>query len=133
MSNIDAGLYVIECMNNLDIEMVNKNIMPLIKTIRENTQVKKTPIVFIEQAIIDMDYIDNKFINNIIEKNNELNKQVNNAVNNGEKDLFVIKQDGCIDEDSEATVDGVHFNDLGFQRYARHFIKNINNLNIMKK
>ncbi len=133
MSNINAYIYVIECMANVDQEMVNKKIIPLIKTIRENGQVKKAPIVFIEQTIIDMDYIDNKFINSVIEKNNELNKQVNKAINNGEKDLFVIKQAGFIDEDSEATVDGIHFNDLGFQRYARHFIKNINELNIMKK
>jgi lysophospholipase L1-like esterase len=43
----------------------------------------------------------------------------------------MIKQIGGIDEDSEATVDGLHFNDLGFQRYASHLISNIYELNIL--
>ena len=131
MSNIDASLYIIECMYNVDKNMVTNNIIPLIKTIRKNPVAKRTPIVFIEQCIIDMDSIHNEFINSIIEKNNELNKQVENAMNKGEKDLFMIKQIGGIDEDSEATVDGLHFNDLGFQRYASHLISNIYEFNIL--
>ena len=131
MSNVDASLYIIECMYNVDKDMVTNSTIPLIKTIRKNPVAKKTPIVFIEQCIIDLDSIHNEFINSVIEKNDELNKQVDNAINKGEKDLFIIKQIGCIDEDSEATVDGIHFNDLGFQRYASHLINNIYELNII--
>ncbi len=131
MSNIDASLYIIECMYNVDKDMVTNSTLPLIKTIRKNPVAKKTPIVFIEQCIIDLDSIHNEFINSVIEKNDELNKQVDNAINKGEKDLFMIKQIGGIDEDSEATVDGLHFNDLGFQRYASHLISNINDINIL--
>ena len=131
MSNIDASLYIIECMYNVDKDMVINNTIPLIKTIRKNPIARKTPIVFIEQCTIDLDSIHNEFINSVIEKNNELNKQVDNAINKGEKDLFMIKQIGGIDEDSEATVDGLHFNDLGFQRYANHLISNIYELNIL--
>ena len=131
MSNIDASLYIIECMYNVNKDMVTSNIIPLIKTIRKNPVAKKTPIVFIEQCIIDLGSIHNEFINSVIEKNDELNKQVDKAINKGEKDLFMIKQIGGIDEDSEATVDGIHFNDLGFQRYADHFLKNIKELDIL--
>jgi lysophospholipase L1-like esterase len=111
--------------------MVTSNIIPLIKTIRKNPVAKNTPIIFIEQCIIDIGSIHNEFINSVIEKNDELNKQVDKAINKGEKDLFMIKQIGGIDEDSEATVDGIHFNDLGFQRYADHFLKNIKELDIL--
>ena len=131
MSNIDASLYIIECMYNVNKDMVTSNIIPLIKTIRKNPVAKKTPIIFIEQCIIDIGSIHNEFINSVIEKNDELNKQVDKAINKGEKDLFMIKQIGGIDEDSEATVDGIHFNDLGFQRYADHFLKNIKELDIL--
>ena len=112
---------------------MEKNIIPFIKTIRKDRKNQTTPIVFIEQCIIDLDYIHKEFINEVIEKNNELNNQVSKAITDGEKDIFIIKQNGCIDEDSEATVDSVHFNDIGFQRYAAHFIKNIYDLNILKK
>ena len=102
-----------------------------IKTIRKNPVAKKTPIIFIEQCIIDIGSIHNEFINSVMEKNDELYKQVDKAINKGEKDLFMIKQIGGIDEDSEATVDGIHFNDLGFQRYADHFLKNVKELDIL--
>jgi|TARA_B110000263_G_C15285216_1_gene500421 hypothetical protein len=131
MSNINSSLYIIECMYNVDKDMVINNTIPLIKTIRKNPEAQKTPIIFIEQCIIDLDSIHKEFINSVIEKNDELNKQVDNAINKGEKDLFIIKQIGGIDEDSEATVDGIHFNDLGFQRYANHLINNIFELNIL--
>ena len=131
MSNIDASLYIIECMYNVNKDMVTSNIIPLIKTIRKNPVAKKTPIIFIEQCIIDIGSIHNEFINSVMEKNDELYKQVDKAINKGEKDLFMIKQIGGIDEDSEATVDGIHFNDLGFQRYADHFLKNIKELDIL--
>ena len=131
ISNIDASLYVIECMYNVDKKMINEKILPLIKIIRRNPRSKKIPIVFMEQVVIDMDHINNEFISSVMEKNEELNKQIQKSINSGEKNLFIIKNTGSIDEDSEATIDGLHFNDLGFQRYANHFLNNIKELNII--
>jgi len=131
MSNIDSSLYVVECMYNVDKKMINERTRPLIKAIRANPQAKNTPIVFMEQVVIDMGHINTKFISSVMEKNKELNKQIQESINEGEKGLFIIKHTSAIDEDSEATVDGLHFNDLGFQRYANHFIKNIKKLNTL--
>ena len=129
LSNINAEMYVIECMANIDEKIVRSNTIPLIKMIRRKGS--NVPIVFFEQCIIDQDTLHGDVISSIKEKNIELNKQVDDAIVQGEKDIYIIKQSGCIDEDTEATVDGIHFNDLGFQRYARHFIKSINELNII--
>ena len=84
-----------------------------------------------EQVIIDNGHINKNFISSVVEKNKELNKQIQDSISKGQKNLFIIKYNGAIDQDSEATVDGIHFNDLGFQRYAKHFIKNIRKLNIL--
>ena len=130
LSTIDAKMYVIECMANIDKDIVRKNTIPLIKSIRENENVRSIPIVFFEQCITDLDFPDQDLIDSVHEKNNELNNQVNRAINEGEDNLYVIQQLGCVDEDTEATVDGIHFNDLGFQRYANHFINSIHDLNI---
>ena len=116
-------------MANIDEKIVRNNTIPLIKMIRRNGS--NIPIVFFEQCIIDQDTLHEHVISSIKEKNIELNKQVDDAIVQGEKNIYIIKQSGCIDEDTEATVDGIHFNDLGFQRYARHFIKSINELNII--
>ena len=131
MSDIDASLYVIECMYNVDKKMIRERTGPLIKSIRAKPQVKNTPIVFIEQVMIDNGHINTNFISDVVEKNEELNKQIQENINEGEKDLYIVKHNGAIEKDSEATVDGIHFNDLGFQRYAKHFIKNIRKLKIL--
>ena len=131
MSNIDTKLYVVECMYNVDKEMIHERIKPLIKAIRANPQAKNTPIVFMEQVVIDMGHLNTAFISSVMEKNEELNKQIQESINEGERDLFIIKHTGAIDDDSEATVDGIHFNDLGFQRYADHFLKNVKELDIL--
>ena len=131
MSDIDASLYVVECMYNVDKKMIKERTKPLIKVIRANPQSKNTPIVFMEQAVIDMGHLNTEFISSVMEKNEELNKQIQGSIREGERDLFIIKHTGAIDEDSEATVDGIHFNDLGFQRYADHFLKNVKELDIL--
>ena len=41
----------------------------------------------------------------------------------GFKDIHLIGQNGCLGSDYEATVDGVHYNDIGFQRFADHILK----------
>ena len=131
MSDIDASFYVVECMYNVDKEMIKKRTKPLIKAIRANTQAKNTPIIFMEQAVIDMGHLNTELISSVMEKNEELNKQIQESIHGGERDLFIIKHTGAIDYDSEATVDGIHFNDLGFQRYADHFLKNVKELDIL--
>ena len=131
MSDIDASLYVVECMYNVDKKMINQKTRSLIKAIRANPNSKNTPIVFMEQAVIDIGHINTEFISSVMEKNEELNRQIQESMNEGEKDLFIIKHNRAIDEDSEPTVDGIHFNDLGFQRYADHFLKNIKELDIL--
>ena len=68
MSDIDAGLYVVECMYNVDKKMINEKTRPLIKAIRANPQAKNTPIVFMEQVVIDMGHIDTEFISSVMEK-----------------------------------------------------------------
>jgi len=131
LAEIDAKIYVIECMANIDRDIVNKNTMPLIKTIRNNANDQNAHIIFIEQFVTDLDSPYQDLIDSVIEKNNELNKQVTKAINEGHENIHMIKQIGCVDGDTEATVDGIHFNDLGSQRYARHFIKSIDDLNII--
>ena len=36
----------------------------------------------------------------------------------GEKNIYLLSSKDIIGHDGEATVDGIHFTDLGFMRYA---------------
>ena len=49
----------------------------------------------------------------------------------GIPNLFYIDQTNAIGKDHEGTVDGVHFTDLGFLRYANYLIDNFQRLGII--
>ena len=131
LSRVDAEMYVIECMPNIDKKIVFNNVRPLIKEIRKNLNKYLPPIIFIEECLTNLYNLDQEFNNQAREKNFELKKQIDIAKAEGESNLYIFKQDGCFDYDSESTVDGIHFNDLGFYRYALHFIKNLNKLRLL--
>ena len=62
------------------------------------------------------------FENNYREKDEALDKVFNNLIKLGEKNIILIHSQGWIGIDHEATVDGGHFSDLGFMRFAEHLL-----------
>ena len=131
IAKIEAKLIVIECMANVDLEMVRKNTIPLIQAIRKTRQDRNPSIVFIEEAIKNDRNPDQKHIQSIHKKNIELAKQVKIADDLGHKDIYILTQVGLIDKDSEATVDGTHYNDLGFERHAKHLVRSFGELGLV--
>ena len=131
ISESKAKLYVIECMANVDLDMIRKNTMPLIECIRSNKSSQTQHIVFCEEAINDKWHPDKVSIESKNRKNIELHKQVKDAKSKGYDNLHIISQVGLIDEDTEATVDGVHYNDLGFERHAKHLIRSLQELGLL--
>ena len=131
MSELKARLFVIECMANVDLDMVRKKTIPLIESLRKNKSSHTPHIVFCEEAIIDMLHLDKASVDSMNQKNRELQKQVKKASGQGYDNLHIISQIGLIDEDTEATVDGVHYNDLGFERHAKHLIESLQQLDLV--
>ena len=131
IAKIKAKLIVIECMANVDIETIRKNTIPLIQAIRKTRQDSSPSIVFIEEAIANNRNPDQKYIQSIHQKNIELAKQVKIADDLGHENVYIISQVGLIDQDSEATVDGTHYNDLGFERHAKHLVHSLSELGLV--
>ena len=125
IAKIKSKLIVIECMANVDLETVRKNTIPLIQEIRNTREDNSPSIVFIEEAITNRRSPDKKYIQSIHRKNLELAKQLKIANDLGHKNVYIISQVGLIDKDSEATVDGTHYNDLGFERHAKHLVRSL--------
>ena len=125
LSKIDKAIFIIDCMWNIDEKIVLNNTQPFINALLSKKKNLQSPIIFHEQYLSNLNHPNKKLIKSIIKKNIALKKQIDNEKNKGFKNLYLIEQDGCINEDSEATVDGVHFNDLGFERYSRHLIKKL--------
>ena len=126
LSKTKANFYMIDCLPNVDMKLIKTNVIPLIESIRSSNQSMDKPIIFVEQP----DAHDNYIEENIIEKNMALKHQVLNAKKAGHKNIFTIDCRGSLGQDNEATVDGIHYNDIGYKRFAKHLIKELRKLDI---
>ena len=114
---------VIECMPNMiNPENVTNKTIPLINTIRENNP--KTPIVLVENFFGTSSVLDKKMENEIREMNLALKTEYQKMIYDGYNNIFYVESKNAIGNDNEGTVDGVHFTDLGFIRYADFLIDN---------
>lgn len=76
------------------------------------------PVVFVEDPLYPHSAFDRKIRAEIAAKNEAQHALFLKLKKAGEKKLYYIPADRLIGTDGEATVDGVHFTDLGMMRYA---------------
>ena len=130
MAAMQASFYVIDCLPNMSIEEVQKNVMPLVETIRAKHP--KTPIVFVENIQYARSFFQEDINNEISLKNKALRTEYDKLLRKGILNLVYIDNKGAIGDDNESTVDGVHLTDLGFMRFADFLIAKFkqNNLSV---
>jgi len=131
IADIDARFYVIECMANVSKDQIKENTIPLVNIIRDKHP--KTPILFVENIMFESGYLNETVYNELILEDKELKHQLNIMAHNGIQNLFYLASKGAIGNDHEGTVDGVHFTDLGFSRYAEYLINYFKKLELIDK
>ena len=131
IADIDARFYVIECMANVSKDQIKENTIPLVNIIRDKHP--KTPILFVENIMFESGYLNETVYNELILEDKELKHQLNIMAHNGIQNLFYLASKGAIGNDHEGTVDGVHFTDLGFLRYADYLISYFKKLELIDK
>ena len=129
ISEIDASLYVIECLPNMTKDQVLKNVGPLVTTIREKRP--DTPIILVDNFLYEKTSLDRILKNELNEKNIEFKNQYNKIIQNGVPNIFYLSNQTAPGGDHEGTVDGVHFTDLGFLRYANYLIESFEELQLL--
>lgn len=116
---IDAAVYVIDCLPNMNAAMVRGKCPPLVRYLRQHRP--ETPILLVE---------DRRFTNAWItpakqtfhdENHAALAECFNALLAEGVSDLHYLKGDDLLGDDSEGATDGSHPNDLGFFRQAAQF------------
>lgn len=116
---IDAAVFVIDCLPNLNGQQTAERTEPLVRQIREAHP--NVPIVLVE----DRAYANNPFDAGRRGRNEGNWKAFRAAydrlVADGVKRLFYLEGAGLLGDDGEGTVDGSHPNDLGFMRQADAF------------
>lgn len=119
MAQVDASMYVIDCLPNMQPAQVAAKCEPLVKLLRAAKP--DTPIVLVE---------DRRFTNSWItpakqqfhdENHAALRTAYENLVQAGIKGLHYIPGDELYGSDSEGATDASHANDLGFFRQADVF------------
>ena len=119
ISEIDAAVYVIDCLPNLKAALVRQRTRPLVEIIRQRRP--DTPILLVE----DRTYGDAFLVPSRKQRNDSSRAALRAAYEamraDGITDLYYLKGDGLLGTDGEDTVDGSHPTDLGFLRQANSF------------
>ncbi|MFN0198447.1 MAG: SGNH/GDSL hydrolase family protein [Planctomycetaceae bacterium] len=119
MAEIDAAVYIIDCLPNMNDVDVAANVAPLVKILREAHP--ETPILFVE----DRSYSNSTVLQSPRVRNETsraaLTTEYQKLVDQGVQALYYLDGDTLLGADGEDTVDGSHPTDLGFWRQANAF------------
>jgi len=114
IAEIDAGLFVLDCLPNMTPEQVTERVAPLVKTLRAAHP--ETPIVLVENIIYQSSWFYGKGGHEA--KNAALQAVYAELQAEGVTGLSYIPCDDLLGDDGLGTVDGTHPTDLGFFRQA---------------
>ncbi len=116
---IDAAVYVIDCLPNMNAALIRERCIPLVKQLRAARP--DTPIVLVEDRRNTNAWILPERNQHHTDNHAALRECYDALVNEGMKNLHYIPGDDLLGHDSEATTDGSHPSDLGFMRQAGVF------------
>ncbi len=119
LGELDAAVYVIDCLPNMVAAQVRERVQPLVTRIREARP--DVPIILAE----DRTYSNSFFVASKQKRHDEsraaLRESFEELTQAGVKKLFYLEGAGQLGDDGEATVDSSHPTDLGFMRMADAF------------
>ncbi|WP_108823370.1 SGNH/GDSL hydrolase family protein [Dysgonomonas sp. Marseille-P4361] len=119
IGSFDSPLYILDFMPNVETDQVNEKLEKFYNRIR--SKAPTTTILIIENPIFPKARYDTYIRKQIESKNEALNK-IYNRLKEKDPNIFLISSHNIIGNDMEATVDGLHFTDLGFMRYAEYLL-----------
>lgn len=112
----DASLFVLDFIPNVNAKQLTEKTRPFFDILRKTNP--DTPILFVETVIFPHSFYDKKIYDTITEKNRLLREEYERIKDEGDKNVYYLANDNLIGCDGEATVDGIHFTDVGFLRFA---------------
>lgn len=114
LSGIDADAYILDCVPNSSPDEIKARTAYLVNSIRYKH--KTAPIIVVQSVIREHGYFNKNVGNWVKDQNAQIAKQVADLQKNGVKNLYFIMADNLLGSEHDATVDGTHPNDLGFDK-----------------
>jgi len=119
LTEIDAAVYVIDCLPNMDAAAVAERAEPLVRQLRAARP--DTPVILVEDRSFTNSWIFRERRERHAENRAALIRAFDQLVSSGVQGLHYLHGDDLLGDDSEAAVDGSHPTDLGFMRQADAF------------
>lgn len=116
IANVDASVYVLDFVPNASVEQMKERADKFYQIIRNRRP--NAPIIFVEDPIFPHSRFDQRIANEVARKNETVNAFYQSLKKRGEKNIYMVSSKDMIGRDGEATVDGIHFTDLGMMRYS---------------
>ncbi len=116
MAQVDAGIYVLDFVPNASVEQMEERMESFYRIIREKRP--ETPVLFVEDPLFTHTLFSRFMAKEVQRKNETLNRIFETLKEKGEKNIYLVSSEQMIGDDGEATVDGIHFTDVGMMRYA---------------
>lgn len=117
IAEVDASIFILDFMPNVSVEQIKEKMAKFYSIIRAKHPT--TPIIFIEDPIFTFSDFDLSARKRIDALNDALHLEYN-KLKVEDSNILLLSSKDMIGHDSEATVDGIHFTDLGFLRYAEY-------------
>lgn len=116
LAELDAAVYVLDCLPNMNPALIDERLELFVVALRKARP--DTPIVLVE----NIRYQAGAFLpaprQSYESKNKALRAAYDRLTAQGVAGLTYVPCDALLGDDGEATVDGTHMTDLGFQRYS---------------
>ena len=116
IATVDASMFVLDFLPNATVEQMKERAEKFYSIVRSKHP--ETPILFVEDPIFTHTLYDERIAKEVQRKNDTLKEIFNRLKKENEKNIIFISSKNMLGEDGEATIDGIHFTDLGMMRYA---------------
>lgn len=116
----DPGAFVLDYVPNASSEMIDRDGEKFFRILRDAHP--EVPVIFIEDPDFPHALFDAGIRLEVDKKNASLKSLFRKLKNAGEDKIYYISSENMIGNDGEATVDGIHFTDLGMERYVDHVL-----------
>lgn len=114
LAGIRADAFVLDCFANPSPDQITQRTAYLVKAIR--TAHPNAPIIMIQAGFREGGNFDSAIANIARLKDKNVWDAFEKLKKEGVKKLYLIRGDDLLGRDHEATTDGIHPNDLGFDR-----------------
>jgi hypothetical protein len=116
LCELDPAVYVLDNLPNMTFDLVDAHTERAVRRLRETHS--PTPIMLIENIVYCDAFLNSARGDRMRLANDALRRIYRKLSGEGMKFLFYVEADNLIGADGEATVDGTHFTDLGYVRFA---------------